>query len=257
MEERRQYPRMTCLISAHVRKGTKIYEGTVTNLCEDGCFVISSAPFDEDAPIQLRFRHPRTDTVVKSRAVVQRRVKPGEGRMGLGLTLVDTLSALEPSAGATVSSSGTWSRPELATRSGTWATFDAGGSTDRITSTGPSDTTHQKIVDRRGMSTEDTARTDAGRRRVKIELSGGAPVMGLLDNISEGGFSASAEPCPPLGKLFRMSFSYDGRNVELAAKVTWRADAQGGLRGFGAIILKFAGKQDHLAWNDLLEDLRA
>ncbi|MCO4772275.1 MAG: PilZ domain-containing protein [Deltaproteobacteria bacterium] len=255
MEERRRYPREGCLITAHVRSGKRIYEGTIVNICEDGCFVQTTAPLDDDATLQLRFRHPRTDATVKARAVVARRVKPGQGSMGLGLKLIDTLGMLEPgSRGVEESPSGTWSRQELLSRSGTWAAYDAG---DRHDTGGRTGTLHQAIGDRRGVHTEDTGRTDAGRRRVRIQVAGGSPSMALLFNMSERGFSAGSERAPIVGKLLRLDLEWEGRTASCTAKTIWRSDVPGGLRTFGATVVQFSGHGSVVTWQDLLASLRA
>ncbi len=250
MEERRRFPREGCLISGHVRSGKRIYEGTITDLCEDGCFVATPAVFDEDAAIQLRFRHPRTEQVVKARAVVARRVGPGAGRLGRGLRRVATQAKRAPHPRAIPSTSGTWSRPELLSRSGTWQAYDA-GHTDQIGAL-----TGEEIGDRRGVGTPDTDRTDGQKRRLSVHIAGSPPCMGLLVNASEAGFCAAAERCPPVGNLLSIQLTHRGRPIEVTAKAIWRSDAAGGLRSFGAKILKFSGARDREGWRALLQSLR-
>jgi len=252
MEERRKYPREGCLISGHVRSGKRIYECTLVDICEDGCFAVTQAPFDPETLIQVRFRHPRSDELVKARAVVARRIRPGEGRVGVGLRLVDTLSSLEPAAGAAPSTSGTWSRPELVTRSGTWRTFDLENKVTDLTGE------HETISDeeRRGAANDDTGRADAGRMRVQLQIGGGGRAMALLMNMSEGGFCAASEHPPPEGKLMRLELRYRNQPVTVTAKVVWRSDRAGGLRTFGARILQFGDTRSKESWAGLLRSLR-
>ncbi len=252
MQERRKYPREGCLISGHVRAGARIYECTLVDICEDGCFAVTPAPFDSESMIQVRFRHPRSNELVKARAVVARRIRPGEGRMGLGLRLVDTLGSLEPASGAQSSSSGTWSRPELATRSGTWSRYDLGQGVASLTGE------HEiaSDIERRGKRTDDTSRTDAGRVRVQLQIGGGGRAMALLINMSEGGFCAASEHPPPEGKLMRLETRYRNQLIAVTSKVVWRSDTAAGLRTFGARILQFGDSGSKESWAHMLASLR-
>ena len=255
MDNRRRHPRQQSLISAHVRYGKRIYEGTIVDISEDGCFVATAAPIERDTAIQLRFRHPRTEEMVKSRAVVARRVRPGAGRLGLGLRLIDTLGRLEPAAGSPhASTSGTRPHPGFDSRVGTRAASGAGSARRPG---GGQKRRQAKVGDRRGAANEDTDRVDAGRRRVRIQQAGGVPTMGVLLNMSERGFSAASERAPPVGKPFRLEIDLeDSRKITMAAKCTWRSDVPGGLRSFGGALLQFSTHEAAVAWADLLTALR-
>lgn len=254
MDERRRYPREGCLITAHVRMGKRIFEGTIIDICEDGCFVASTAPFDEDSPLQIRFRHPRTNQIVKARTVVARRVNPKDGRIGLGLKLIDTLEMLGQSTGLTASSSGAWSRPELATQSGTWSTY-AQDRRAQAEKKGRGELWSPEAGDRRGLHTEDTDRTEAGRIRTRLQVAGTHPTMALLLDVSESGFCTTTTPCPPIGKLLKIEFTHQEAAISVTAKAIWRSN-DGGPRRFGATILKFGGHDDREGWHAMLATLR-
>ncbi len=252
MDDRRRHPRRQSLISAHVRYGTRIYEGTIVDISKDGCFVATPAPVERENAIQLRFKHPQTKEMVKIRAVVARRVRPGSGRLGLGLKLIDTQGRLEhANRNLQASTSSTRSRPGFVSRAGTPGAY--GGSHPRRP-TGEVEPVHSEVGDRRDAATD---RVDAGRRRIRIQQAGGVATMGFLLNMSERGFSAASERAPPVGKLFRLELDHeDNRNTTMAAKCTWRAEAPGGLRSFGGTLLQFSSHEAAEAWADLLASLR-
>jgi hypothetical protein len=258
--DRRRYSREACLISAHVRLGKRIYEGTILNVCEDGAFVVTGAPFDEDSAIQLRFRHPRTDGTVKARAVVCRRVRPGSGQPGLGLKLIDDLSSLEESGGAVSSKSGTWSRPEAVSHSGVWSRADL---EREVTAPGATPT-----GDDISSSVQDGGRARAPRLpslrvRVRLQTAGAPPGTGVVLDAAEGGFSIATDRPPRVGKLVRIDMdSHLGvrsPSLEVTGKVTWRRDEpglDGSPRAFGIQILHFSGSQHRVRYEQYLAFLR-
>lgn len=256
--ERRRHPRESTLISCHVRAGKQIYEGTVMNLCEDGAFVATPAPLADETAIQLRFRHPRSHETVKARAVVAWRVRPGEGSLGIGVRLVDSLTALEPHSGAVASASGTWARPDLTGVSGIWSTVPhpRDHHTPNIHSGEFAPVGDGDLSERRGLSTPDTGRAQAGRRRVSITQPGDHPVMALLQNVSEAGFSAACERPPPEGKLFRLEIPDEGEAITLTGRVVWRTNTSGGLRSFGAEIVQYGGSASRARYEALVNRLR-
>jgi len=254
--DQRRYARESCLISAHVRLGKRIYEGTILNVCEDGAFVVTGAPFEEDSSVQLRFRHPRTDETVKARAVVCRRIRPGEGRPGLGLKLIDDLSSLEESGGAVSSRSGTWSRPEAVSHSGVWSRADL---ERKVTASGAIPT-----VEDISSSFDTDERPRAPRLsslwvRVRLQTAGDAPGTGVVLDAAEGGFSVATDRPPRVGKLVRIEVdSHLGVRsppMEVTGKVTWRRDEpglDGTPRAFGVQILHFSGSEHRVRYEQYL-----
>ncbi len=254
--DRRRYMREACLISAHVRHGKRIYEGTVLNVCEDGAFVVTGAPFDEDASVQLRFRHPRTDATVKARAVVCRRVRPGQGQTGLGLRLLDELTSLEAHAGAVPSHSGTWSRPDAASQSGTWRRVDMEIASDTSGSFPSVEDISEPFAgpERRG-----PARHPAPQVRVRVQAAGELAITGAVQDAAEGGFSVATDRPPRVGKLVRVELdSHEGgrgAGVELTGRVIWireETGLDGSPRAFGVQILHFGGSQHRLRYGEFL-----
>lgn len=257
--DRRRYPREPCLISAHVRLGKRIHEGTILNICEDGALVLTGAPFEEDSSVQLRFRHPRTDATVKARAVVSRRVRPGGGRPALGLKLIDELCSLEEGAGAVNSHSGTWSRPEAASQSGTWSRLDmeiAETASDSMPTVEDISTSFDGIERRK------PDRHPSPRIRVRLQTAGDPPGTGVVLNAADGGFSVATDRPPRIGKLVRVEVdSFEGLRAppfEVTGKVIWRRSEpglDGEPRAFGVQILHFSGAEHRLRYHKFLEHL--
>ena len=259
--DRRRYMREPCLISAHVRLGKRIYEGTVVNVCEDGAFVATGAPFEEDSTVQLRFRHPRTDATVKARAVVARRIRPGHGPAGLGLRLVDDLTSLEAEAGAVASASGTWSRPEAASQSGTWSRLDL--DEQQSTSSGGIPTVEDISTSYEGEERRTPDRVRSPRLRVRLKAAGELPSTGMVTDAAEGGLSIATDRPPQVGRLVRLELdNHQGvraPQVELTGEVVWRraeTGFDGSPRAFGVQILHFAGSADRLRYEEFIEFLK-
>ena len=259
--DRRRYAREACLISAHVRLGKRIYEGTILNLCENGAFVATGAPFEEDASIQLRFRHPRTDATVKARAVVARRIRPGAGQTGLGLRLVDDLSSLEEAAGAVASHSGTWSRPEAASQSGTWSRVDM--ELAAATSSGGIPTVQDISTSFDGIERRNPPRVISPRLRVRLRAGGELPATGVMIDAAEGGCSVATDRPPKVGKLVRVELdNHEGVRapaIELTGKVIWRREAtglDGSPKAFGLQILHFAGSDHRIRYQGYMSWLK-
>lgn len=251
--DRRRYTREACLISAHVRLGKRIYEGTITNVCEDGAFVATQAPFPEDTSIQLRFRHPRTDATVKARAVVARRIRPGQGQMGLGVRLIDDLSSLEEEAGAVASNSGTWSRPEAVSHSGTWSRVELEKAS--ATSSGAIPTVDDISTSFDGVERRKPRRVRSPRLRVRLKAAGELPSTGIVLDAAEGGCSIATDRPPKVGRLVRLELDNHGGvrepQIELTGKVIWRREdtaVDGSPRAFGVQILHFAGSENRLRY---------
>ncbi len=96
--ERRSCARDACLISAHVRDGSRLYDGTLLDISEHGTYLAARAPLEPGTEVQLRFRHPRTESIASVPAVVMRRVRPGESggcEPGVGLAFLHSLTRLE------------------------------------------------------------------------------------------------------------------------------------------------------------------
>ncbi len=258
--DRRRYPREPCLISAHVRHGKRIYEGTILNVCEDGAFVVTGAPFEEDSAVQVRFRHPRTDRTVKARAVVCRRIRPGEGRPGLGLELIDDLSSLEEEGGAISSKSGTWSRPEALSHSGVW---NRAALERKATASGAIPTVEDISSSVDTQQRPRAPRLPSLRVRVRLQTAGAAPGTGVVLDAAEGGFSIATDRPPRVGKLVRIEVdSHLGVRsppLEVTGKVTWRRDEpslDGSPRAFGIQILHFSGSEHRQRYDQYLAFLR-
>ena len=245
-EDQRRFPRESCLISAHLRLGKRLYEGTLLNVCEDGAFIATPAPLDEDTALELRFRHPRTDETVKARAVVARRIRPGQGRVGIGVKLIDDLSSLESAAGAQASSTGTWSRPELVSDSGSW------GQTQRkkevISGTVPA--VGEPESDRRLAGARVAGQRLQARHQAPGELPGSCTVLDL----GEGGSTLASDRLPKVGRLVRIDLDshLGGRapGVSLTGRVTWRREE--GSPSFGLQILHFGGSEHRIRFAELL-----
>ena len=97
MKDRRRNKRSACHIQAEFQAGPGFsFKRPIIDISEDGAFGLVQPSLQPGERVTLRFRHPWTDRLVQTRAVVARRVLPGseEGPPGLGLYFVQGLTEL-------------------------------------------------------------------------------------------------------------------------------------------------------------------
>lgn len=248
--DRRRFAREQCLISAHLRVGTKIHEGTLVNVGEDGAFCATHAAVEPGAAVQVRFRHPWNDEPVTAAAVVMRRSRPGDGlgpQAGVALALLDSLSDLEDTT-ANVSLSD--SLPPEAMRNlrdlrkrALSANVERSGGHPTVIS-GPSPTVS-------GPHPRPNAVT------CTFEATGHAASPGTLRDITPTGFMVATLLPPVAGRLVRVEIDPVAEGVHparIAGEVLWTSadpdDPRG--QGFGLQILHFLSSADERRYLDLL-----
>ncbi len=274
--DRRRFAREPCLISAWLRLGAKIYEGTLVNISNNGGYLATRRPVQEGTKVQVRFRHPWTDETVTARAVVMRRIASGARggpEAGLGLALLDTLSDLEEEPDLT---SGTFPKPEpvqterlqaqalAAAKAKAAAEAKARAEAQiraaealRAASTPgsriPTATTKRPQQMR-------AARFATPALKVLFFSSGRRDSMGTLSDISHSGLQVRCSDPPDKDRLVRLELvEGSGRpNLRIAGKVTWANPLPTDERpmGFGVRILHFLSAADEQRFGELLQELQ-
>ncbi len=251
-DDRRRFAREQCLISGHVRAGSQIYDGTLVNIGEEGAYVATRAPVAAGDAVQLRFRHPWSDETVTARAVVMRRVHPGETsgpRVGVALALLDSLSDLEEEP-ALVSSSGSFppdAFPELKALRERARNAARAQSIRRLSSPG-SAVPRPRAAASPGLNAVFTG-------------TGRPPTRGGLRNLSATGFAISTDDPPSKDRLVRIEINDPDPTLQplrIAGKVTWSSasGAVDGGDGFGIRILHFLSSHDEERYRDLVHALK-
>lgn len=242
------------MLSAHLRVGTKIYEGTLLNISENGAFCATRAPVDPGSAVQVRFRHPWTDEAVTAAGVVMRRSRGGDGlgpQAGVALGLLDSLSDLEdgeanvslsdslvPGSMNTLKTLRKRAIESEAERSGSHAVV----SSDRVaTISGEHSRPH----------------SPPGSMTCIFEGTGYPPTAGDLRNVSSNGFAVLTSVPPAKGRLVRIEIAPPtsaDRPTRIAGKVTWSSatDADAKAEGFGIHILHFLSSADEKRYRALV-----
>ncbi len=254
--DRRKFVREGCLISAHLRVGTRIYEGTLVNISEQGAFFATRLPVETGSAVQIRFRHPWTDEAVTAAGVVMRRSQGGDGlgpQNGVALALLDSLSDLEdtdanvslsdslvPGSMSTLRKLRSRARTDEARRSGSHPTIEVESGPHPIPS---------------GLSPRPPIRT--GARTCTFEGTGRSPTAGDLQSLSSGGFAVLTADPPDRGRLVRVEIDPPDSNTfptRIAGKVTWSSatDTDARAEGFGIHILHFLSSADERRYQDIL-----
>lgn len=257
--DRRQFAREGCLISAHLRVGTRIYEGTLVNISENGAFCATHSSVEAGAAVQIRFRHPWNDEAVTAAGVVMRRSQTGDGlgpQSGVALALLDSLSDLEDSnANVSLSDSlvpGAMSAMRaLRSRA---VTDEAGRSGGHPTITsGEYDTAsgrHPQLARAVGAVT------------CTFEATGRATTTGEVKGLTSSGFTVLTTDPPDAGRLVRIEIDpavADTHPTRMAGKVLWSSatDANPRAVGFGVQILHFLSSADERRFGELLAAVEA
>lgn len=267
--DRRRFAREPCLISAFVRQGAKIYEGTLVNICNNGGYLATRRTIEAGTKVQLRFRHPWTDETVTARAVVMRRVTRGSSEgpeAGLGMALLDSLSDLEEEPDMT---SGTFPRPEpeQAERLQAQAQASAKARAEQL-----------RAAERLRRASQPGARAPAAAQsgprahqmrparldtpplKVFFYSSGRRDSFGTLIDISQQGLQIRCSDPPEKDRLVRLELveSAGRSNLRIAGKVTWSntipSDGKG--IGFGVRVLHFLSAADEQRWHQLMKELQ-
>ncbi len=248
-DDRRRFAREQCLSSGHVRAGSQIYEGTLVNISEEGAYVATRAPVAAGDAVQLRFRHPWNDETVTARAVVMRRVHPGETtgpRVGVALAMLDSLSDLKESP-SLVSSSGSFppdAFPELKALR------------DRARAAARAQVAEQLSGPHRAVPGPQAA---PGRGLSAVFTgTGRPPTRGALRSLGATGFAISTDDPPNKDRLVRIEINDPDPTLQpmrIAGKVTWSSASEGGDggRGFGIRILHFLSSHDEERYRDLVQ----
>lgn len=253
--DRREFAREGWLISAHLRVGTRIHEGTLINISEKGAFCATRSLVEAGAAVQVRFRHPWTDDAVTAAGVIMRRSTGGDGlgpQAGVAIALLESLSGLEDSdANVSLSDSlvpGTISTlRQLRERA---VTDEAGRSGDHATVTsGPHD-----IIS--GSHPLPAANED-GRITCTFEATGRPTTVAELRDVDAAGFTVLTPDPPDTGRLVRIEVdppSSATHPTRMAGKVSWSSssDASPQAEGFGVQILHFLSSADERRFHELL-----
>ncbi len=264
--DRRRFMREPCLISAYLRVGSRIHEGTLVNISNNGGYFASKRPVEPGSRVQLRFRHPWTEETVTARGIVMRSIGAGsrEGpQPGLGIALLDSLSDLEDEPDPT---SGTFSVPvaqeverlTAQARARTAARLKAASrpgskvGIPAVSGTG----SHPKVKAHQMRQ----ARYKTDRLTVNFYGAGRRDSVGLLSDISVGGLHVLTRDPPEMNRLVRLEILDEGRpSLKIAGKVTWSEpeDTPERKAGFGIRILHFLSADDEKRWDGFLEAMRA
>jgi hypothetical protein len=265
--DRRRFAREPCLLTVHLRVGKQIYEGTLVNISENGGFLATRRPVEPGTQVQVRFRHPWTDRSVTARAMVMRQIRPGERggpEAGLGLALLDSLSALEDDVGATT----TGSFPRLSDEeiaklrsqaevmSGAHQTIEPPPRPSPRPNSGPAPSPASS-PDGKPMR---QARHASPPHKVFFHAAGRRDSIGTLTNISAGGMQVKCSDPPDVGRLVRLEIvEGDGRaNLRVAGKITWSNTLPDADRpiGFGVRILHFISATDERRFASFLIEVK-
>jgi hypothetical protein len=226
--DRRKFARETCLLSAWLRDGSRLQEGTILNIAEDGAYLATRAFAEVGQTLQLRFRHPWSEDQVTARVQVVRRVAHGSSggpQQGLALQLLDTLSHLEESpSSASGPNPALQSSPDLRRDAAEAFSFAAARS-----SRPPGPKRPPRIL--------------TPGLRVSYAAGGKQEGSGTLVNANRGGLAIACPLPPGAGRLVRLELEAEAGAppLRLAAKIVWASAEPDGGRpaGFGVSILHF------------------
>ena len=257
--DRREFAREACLIRAFVLVGSRIHEGTLTNISNNGIYFSSRRGVEPGTRIQLRFRHPWTEETVTARGIVMRAVSGRQA--GLGIAMRDSLSDLEDEPDPT---SGTFSiaqgsevdRLTSQARARAAARLKAASMPGARIPTPASSTTSSESQPHQMRP----ARFRTESLTVNFYGAGRQDATGTLTDVSTGGLRIKTERPPEQNRLVRLEIQeHDGRQpLRIAGKVTWSSSADPTDRrtGFGVRILHFLSAADEQRWDQFLEEQR-
>lgn len=257
--DRRKFAREACLISAFVRVGSRIHEGTLTNISNNGSYFSSRRGVEPGTRVQVRFRHPWTEETVTARGIVMRAVTGPQA--GLGIAMLDSLSDLEeepdPTSGTFAIASGSEAdRLAAQARARTAARLKAASTPGARVPSPPVATTPSEPKPHQMRP----ARFGTDSLLVNFYGAGRQDATGTLSDVSTGGLQIKTERPPKLNRLVRLEIQERaGRQpLRIAGKVTWSStEAKDGRpAGFGVRILHFLSAADEQRWDTFLEEQR-
>jgi len=259
--DRREFAREACLISAFVRVGSQIHEGTLTDISNAGSYFATRRAVEPGTRVQLRFRHPWTEETVTARGIVMRAV--GGGRAGLGIALLDSLSDLEEEPDPT---SGTFNivRASEAEKLSAQAQAQVLAAAARLQAAASTPGAHIPGAPTPpvGPRTRNMrpARYGTGALSVTFYGAGRQAATGTLSDVSAGGLQIRTHVPPEMNRLVRLELHEQGVRdpLRIAGKVTWSSATDTDTRkaGFGVRIVHFLSAADERRWDTFLEEQR-
>lgn len=255
--DRRRFTREPCLITVHLRIGTRIYEGTLVDISENGAFMATRRPLEAGAQVQVRFRHPRTEQTVTARALVVRSAGSGEAQgreAGLGLHLLDTLTDMEV---AVATSSGSFPRlpPDQVEHLRRAAGIATAARPEGVST--PKQQQERKPAE---VTEARSTRHESPPLQVGFQASDRPNGKGTLGNVSSGGLQVICQDPPEVGRLVRLEIVEGlGRgSLRIAGRVVWSSPVATADRpqGFGVRILHFLSAADERRFAGFLIDVK-
>lgn len=232
-QDRRGYPRHSCLLKVRVEAGEARLDGLAVNLSESGGFVASAIAVPLGSLVGLVLRRPSDRAEVRVTGRVVRVVRPGdpaERQPGFAVRFRGLLSEARPAEDAASRPVGTAARPQAA----------PAGAQPRPGDSLPPQTARRertlRVFRQVAAHFHEKGRPDHRHR-------------GAINNLSVGGLYVEAEALPLVGSVVYVEvpgLEVDGEMapLRLSGQVKWWGSQRPDLglpRGFGVQILAFGG----------------